>query len=415
MRHNFRVLSLLLFIHVFCPDTSSAQFARKTLKPLVSTPMKQLSATNVFNHSDQYQGEEASVTNSVMETGNQQLAPKRPQATDNPLFLKESLDISCDTTSRYWKMGNQTIYSCWVPKVKFYAFHNGATRLRYAVEYFNPDGSLWYSEPMEQIGNPYTDRDSTVLIESERKSDKHQGKATIATGLYGIKITNTRNSEIVFQGRFKVGKFKTGDPGPAYKNQYNFFVDQDWNLPIGYLWLNYNFFAATPRPCLSMWFKGGLNDSDLEARLYYNGEEIGSTDEGGFFGRQEERYSTSQENPTTHTWRRYEISWANFVALASAEAYIKREAVAAKKRLMQEVPGEYTVKVFYKGAPVREAKFMVGADGMLVDNGIAKQNNFGNLKIIIPIKIIGTLDKWNAATWKTDAFYGNPLAAFTLE
>jgi hypothetical protein len=348
------------------------------------------------------------------ESGSQQLAPKRPRATDQPVFLKETLDISCDTDSRYWKAGNQTIFSSWIPKVKFYVFQNGATKLRYAVEYFNPDGSLWYGEPMEQIGVPNTDGDSTVLVESERKSEKHQGKATTATGLYGIRITNTRNSEVVFQGKFKVGKFKTGDPTPAYKNQFNFFVDQDWNLPIGYLWLNYNFFAATPRPCLSLWFKGGLNDSDLEARLYYNNEEIASTDNGGFFGRQEERYSTRQDNPTTHTWRRYEISWANFVALADPEPYIKREAKAARKRLTQEQPGDYTVKVFYKGAQVREAKFSVGADGLLVDNGIAKQNNFGGQKMIIPIKIIGSLDNWNAATWKTEAFYGNPLTGLNL-
>jgi hypothetical protein len=406
MSNNF-FLALLLIV-IFSCNTGLAQLAIKTMKP----PEAQASTTNADHHLNHNSSEEASLTHPIIELGNQQLAPRRPQATDQPRFLKETLDISCDTADRYWKMGNQTIYSCWVPKVKFYAFHNGVTKLRYAVEYFNPDGSLWYGEPMEQIGNPNKDGDSTVLIESERRSEKHQGKAVIAIGTYGIKITNTRNSEVVFQGKFKVGKFKTSDSSPAYKNQHNYFVDQDWNLPIGYLWLNYNFFAATPRPCLSMWFKGGLNDRDLEARLYYNGEEIGSTDNGGFFGRQEERYSTSQENPTTHTWRRYEISWANFVALADPEPYIKREVIASKKRMMQEMPGDYTVKVFYKGAQVREAKFSVGEDGKLVDNGIAKQNNFGNLKIIIPVKVIGTLDKWNPTTWKAEAFYGNPLTGF---
>lgn len=404
MKNN--LLLALLLITVFRPDMVWAQLSMKT-------PMKPATSTNADNHFMQIHSEEISLTNPTIEMGNQQLAPKRPRATDQPLFLKETLDISCDTNDRYWKMGNQAIYSCWVPKVKFYAFHNGATKLRYAVEYLNPDGSPWYGEPMEQIGNPNPDGDSTVLIESERRSDKHQGKATIAVGIYGIKITNTRAGEVVFQGKFKVGKFKTADTSPAYKNQFNYFVDQDWNIPIGYLWLNYNFFAATPRPCLSMWFKGGLNDSDLEARLYGNGEEIDSTLSGGFFGRQEERYSTRQENPTTHTWRRYEISWANFVAIADPAPYIKQEVKAAKKRIMQEMPGEYTVKVFYKGAPVREAKFSVGADGMLVDNGVAKQNNFGHLKMIIPIKVIGALDKWNAATWKTEAFYGNPLTGFS--
>jgi hypothetical protein len=51
---------------------------------------------------------------------------------------------------------------------------------------------------------------------------------------------------------------------------------------------------------------------------------------------------------------------------------------------------------------------------MLVDNNIAKQNNFADDKIIVPVKIIGTLDKWNATTWRNDAFYDNPLAGFSV-
>ncbi|MEJ7713481.1 MAG: hypothetical protein WKF84_27460 [Pyrinomonadaceae bacterium] len=326
---------------------------------------------------------------------------QRPVPTNNPVFLKSTLDISCETTSHYWKTPNGSINSNWIPKVKFSAFLK-ETKARYAVEYFNPDGSLWYGEPMEQIGAPISGNNWSVLVESERASDKHQGKSTTATGTYGVKITNTRNNETVFQGKFKVGKFKTADTSPTYRNQYNFFVEQDWNIPIGYVWLNYAFSDTAPRVCVSMWFKGGLSGKEFEARLYHNGQEIGSTDNGGLIGSEETRYSTIMENETTHHWLRYDMSWVNFVALADPDA--EQQARFDKKRIMQEMPGEYTVKVFYKGAQVREAKFIVDPDGMLVDNGIAKQNNFDDDKIIVPVKIIGALDKWNAATWKTDAF-----------
>ena len=334
----------------------------------------------------------------------------RPVPTSNPVFLKSTLDISCETMSRYWKTPNGSINSNWIPKVKFYAFLK-ETKARYAVEYFNPDGSLWYGEPMEQIGTPISGNNWSVLIESERASEKHQGKSITATGTYGVKITNTRNNETVFQGKFKVGKFKTADTGPAFRNQYNFFVEQDWNIPIGYVWLNYAFSEAAPRVCVSMWFKGGLSGKEFEARLYRNGQEIDSTDNGGLIGSEETRYSTIMENETTHQWRRYDMSWVNFVALADPEE--ERRIRAEKKLIMQETPGEYTVKVFYKGAQVREASFGVGPDGMLVDNGIAKQNNFADDKVIVPVKIIGALDKWNAAMWMTDAFYGNPLSGFS--
>ncbi len=33
-------------------------------------------------------------------------------------------------------------------------------------------------------------------------------------------------------------------------------------------------------------------------------------------------------------------------------------------------------------------------------------------KVVVPVKVIGTADKWNATAWKTDGFYGNPLTGF---
>ena len=33
---------------------------------------------------------------------------------------------------------------------------------------------------------------------------------------------------------------------------------------------------------------------------------------------------------------------------------------------------------------------------------------------IIPVKVLGNLDKWNPASWKTDAFYRNPLTGFSV-
>ena len=53
-------------------------------------------------------------------------------------------------------------------------------------------------------------------------------------------------------------------------------------------------------------------------------------------------------------------------------------------------------------------KFSI-ADGSYADNGIAKQNKVSTNKMIVPVKVLGAADKWNATAWKTDGFYGNPL------
>jgi len=60
---------------------------------------------------------------------------------------------------------------------------------------------------------------------------------------------------------------------------------------------------------------------------------------------------------------------------------------------------------------VRETKFSV-ADGSYADNGLAKQNRLSTNKVVVPVKVLGAADKWNAAAWKTDGFYGNPLTGF---
>jgi hypothetical protein len=78
------------------------------------------------------------------------------------------------------------------------------------------------------------------------------------------------------------------------------------------------------------------------------------------------------------------------------------------------MPGEYTVKVFYQGQQVRETQFKI-ADGNFVDNGIAKQNGISTDKVLLPVKVMGSVDKWNAATSKTEGFYGNPLMGFSAQ
>ncbi|MGB2751647.1 MAG: hypothetical protein WBC19_06280 [Pyrinomonadaceae bacterium] len=328
-----------------------------------------------------------------------------PTATENPVLLKTTLDIRCDTENRYWKMPTESNYTSWIPQLKFKVRYAGATKLRLMAEYFTPDGKSWFTETLGTNMSNATEK--TVDINSERGSGRFEGKSTIATGLFGVKITDSRDGSVLFQGKFKVGKFKYGPNIPMFKNQNDFFVDQDWNLPIGYVWLNWKDRNA-PAPTVSMWIKGEMRLDDLEARLFYNGEQIATTDDMGAAESVQQRYPNSLENKETHRWELFNFEWYKYKYAANAQG----RNMFRQARFMNDSDGSYAVKVFHKGVQIREASFSV-AGGMIADNGIASSNNFTDGKTIIPVKIMGDKDKWSSATWKADAFYANPLTGFT--
>lgn len=347
-------------------------------------------------------------TNNTSTTTKENFAIK-PQATDKPVLLKTTLDVRADLENRYWKMPNESNFTSWIPQVKFKVFYKSDVRLRYQAEYFLPDGKPWFSETLEP---DMTDQNNqTVEIKSSRAGERFANRSTIAVGTYGVKITNTRDNTVVFEGKFKVNKYKYGPNIPMFKNQYCFYVEQDWNLPIGYIWLKWTGNgAASPLPTASMWIKDDIRSSDLEARLFYNGQEIATTDDMGEAEYSEYRFPNIQENKELTYWRLWNFSWYKVRYAHSKTA----RGSFPQAKFINDMDGEYLVKVFFKGQQIREMKFNVSG-GNLADNGIAKQNNFNDHKIIIPVKIMATTEKWNATAWKTDAFYGNPLVNFSLQ
>ncbi len=328
-----------------------------------------------------------------------------PSGSETPLFLKTTLDVRCDTEARYWKMPGESNYTSWIPQVKFKVRYTGATKLRLVAEYFTPDGKSWFSETLST--NMSNSVEKTIDINSDRGPNRFEGKSTIATGLFGVKISDTRDNSVLFEGKFKVGKFKTGPNIAMFKNQYDFYVDQDWNLPIGYVWLNWKDKNAPP-PTVSIWIKGETRLDDLEGRLFYNGEQIATTDDMGAASSVQQRYPNSLENKETHRWELFDFEWYKFKYAATPTG----RNMFKQARFMNDMDGNYTVKVFHKGVQIREAAFTV-TGGNLADNGFASGNKFHEAKVIIPVKVMGEKDKWNSATWRSDAFYANPLAGFT--
>jgi len=343
---------------------------------------------------------------STAQAGGTKPSYTRPEPPGQPVFLKSSVSVKAHTVHTYWKFPNQSEYSSWIPRVQFDFLYDDSARLRVVAEYFNPDGSSWFSETLRQ---GFLSNDKTVSFQSDSAGELLDTNAVTTTGAYGIKITNSKTGEVVFQGKFKVGKFKDMPNEPRYKNRFDFYVEHDWLLPLGYFGFESSTSWDSPYPTVFLWFKGDVQEKELEARLYYQGEEVATTDAANQadINEGETRLSTSEQSRALHQWRLWEFSWFTFRHRNGS--HLNRPNV----RYTEDNPGEYTVKVFRKGMQVREAKFSVGPGGLFVDSGYAGQIKLINYRIILPVKVMGTQDNWNAAAWKTDAFYGNPLSGFS--
>lgn len=339
------------------------------------------------------------------------------RATSKPLLVRDSVYIQAATHTAYWKTPNVKQTS-WLPKVRFNMFYDWKESLNFTAEYFNPDGTPWYSETLEGDNRS---ADLTVPFTSNRDTNYRirlrDTKSTIATGVFGIKITNSATGEVVFQGKFKVGKFPIQFSRET-RNEY--YVDHDWLMPIGDVSFHFSNFIGEDLGFnfpvqVGMWFKKSLGSTDhgLEGRLFYKGQQIATTKPN----EREDRASEFAVNsPDLHHWRRWEFQWSDRadreVTVDNGGSYHRDNM--PKSFFIDKNPGEYTVKVFHNGVQVREAKFTVGADGKVVDGGYQKPGYLTYHKVLIPVTIIGNSEKWNAAAWKTEAFYGNPMTGFSL-
>lgn len=159
---------------------------------------------------------------------------------------------------------------------------------------------------------------------------------------------------------------------------------------------------------VAMWFRGELDNTKLAAYLFYNGKQIGSTKEQtGGAGYDAAIFANASEGNTR--WERWAFSWG---LVRGWNADTSSANNTSQMFFLNRNPGEYEVKVLRDGDLARSAKFTVGPDGKLVDNGITQKNSLGGLAMILPVKVIGAGDgQWDPNAWK-DAFYGNPLSGF---
>ena len=336
--------------------------------------------------------------------------PQRP--TNVPMFLRSSVYVQTVIKDEYWKAPGQRNYTSWVPKIRFNHFYSNEKELNYLVEYFNPDGSPWYSEKLEQ------DRQSaerTVLFQSPSPwGGVIDTKATVATGVFSFKITNQDTKEVLYQGKFKVGKFSRANR-PDEKNKFDFFVDHDWLMPFAMIGFHHSLDEVGAMPLLvSVWIKGPVDASDLEGRVFYKGQQIASTKDGesGASDYDERASGFAVAFAPQNYWKRWQFQWNN---LRVDNNGTFNHDYYPKAHYADKNPGDYTVKIYRNGEQIRELGFAIGADGKIVIPAYMNQIFLPYYRITLPVKVFGTGEKWNLTAWKNEAFYGNALTGFAVQ
>ena len=329
---------------------------------------------------------------------------------DAPTIAKDSIQVTAFTVNFY--KGNYDNWS-WLPQLKF--------RVNGPIE----SGSQLYAEFRTPAG-PWVKFDcETGTIQKgywwktecggrdigEEKGIQYTGPVD-----FTIKMRNelAGTDATLFTGKMKVSKAHTNEVGPKAVNKWVYFVDHDWNLPIGYVYLTPAdvFGWKMPDFHVAFWVRG--EPVRFDPHLFYQGKEVGKQ----FLDGTEVGHASCEaviENGTTHyvedavpqkaKWSRVECDFPNIKGSNTSGEAQEIFTLAAN-------PGDYEFKLLWNNKLARSIKFTVQPGGKF-DNGIATANKLGSDIVIVPVQIIGDQDgNWNRTAWQTDAFYGNPLTGF---
>jgi hypothetical protein len=336
---------------------------------------------------------------------------------DQPTIAKDSLQVTAFTLNVFHK--NYDNWS-WVPRLEFRVNGPIASGSQLFAEFTIPGVGPWV-----KFDCPTGDTQPGRWWKSECGArDIAEDKGSTYTGPvdFTIKIRNELAgpaAKTLFTGKAKVGKVHSNEHGPKAVNKFVYFVDQDWNLPIGYVFTSADDVSGWDFPMLHVAFWARGDATRFEPHLFFQGHEVGKkyfgNDEVGKAGCDAETEDGTTQFvddavPQKAKWARVNCSFPN------VHSWDRRQGQGAgmfgPPYLLKDNPGEYEFKVVWNNHLARSIKFTVTADGKF-DNGIATANHLGTARVVVPVQVIGDQDgAWDRAAWRTSAFYGNPLTGF---
>ncbi len=354
-------------------------------------------------------------------------------AQEGPSIQKDTLYVTAYTVAEY--RGNFDMWS-WLPKVEFRVKGPIESGDQLFVEVSLPGRGVWVKFDCE---TSETSADSHSKVECGGRDDIPEDKSVTTAGpvSFAIKLRNPLSEKGVttlFSGKAKVMKSRSNEHGPKAVNKFVFYVDHDWTLPIGYVYLAPGSAGGWDQPQLEavFWARGDFSSSpggpkpafsSIGAHLLYQGKEVGLIFLDGdpiyraSCGPEhtlETTRTVSETVPQQGKWTRVECKFVSVWGWnKTGEDRKPLPGETGRPHVLAGNPGEYELKILASGRLARSMKFTVAEDGTIVDNGIAKANKLGSDKVIVPVKFTGTPDGvWNKLAWKTEAFYGNPLTGF---
>jgi hypothetical protein len=191
--------------------------------------------------------------------------------------IKNTVFVRTYRDTLYWKAPGINDFWNWTPGIEFSLTGPIPRGNQLSVEFTMPDGKPWFSEDLH-TENVQEGQISSAFSTIPGHADKN---GILTTGTFGFKIIlkngleNTQKE--LYRGKFTVNKIYRGNGLPQFKNQNEYYVEQDWVMPIGYLGYNFAVNAEAPPIWASMWFRGENTTEKLQGFLFCNGKQISST------------------------------------------------------------------------------------------------------------------------------------------
>jgi hypothetical protein len=336
-------------------------------------------------------------------------------AQDAPQVIKSTLYVTNRKDLVYWPnpKAKEPQYNTWTwsPRIKFDVRGPLTGGSQIIVDFMYPDGKKWLSENCE---TPELAKDIASPISCLDFSEK---QGIIKTGAFKFKIHVKNelegNDQTIYSGRFIVNKFHVGNNLATFKNQFEYYVEQDWVLPMGYATFAVKKASYSEDleydevPVYKLWLKKEEDTYNLAGYLYYKGNQIASTKDMGMVSDHESMYPPGDDK---------DRNWGLFGFRFYKVHYFMTDPEKRQENYfyMNENPGEYELKVLRSGKLVRSMKFSFGTDGKIVNPVNFWEFKYGGeWRVLLPVKVIGNSDgNWNKAMWKTDMFYGSPYPGF---
>jgi hypothetical protein len=409
----------VLALTITCFQSAEAQFKIKV--PKIGKPKEEQKKElpTIEQPETEQPTEERSPTtpsNKPSRTNASTPAPNKAAATE-PSIAKDSVQVTPATSGNYHK--NYEIWS-WYPMMSFRVDGPTASGSQFYAEYNIPGaGVVKFDCRTSQLaaGEWFNVKDCSA---PEEQSTTYTGMVSFA-----IKMRNELEGadRTLFTGKTKILKAHSNEAqGPKTVNHYVYYTDHDWNLPIGYVYLEASSGSvgmARPVINVAFWLRGEMGT--LEPHLFYQGKEVGKK----FYSGEEVGKpicDTEVDNGTTQyvadnvpqkaKWTRVHCTFNNVFGFNKTG---ETSNMFGDFYTLDKNPGEYEFKLLWNNHLARSIKFTVKPDGSF-DNGIATANKLGSDRVIVPVQIIGDQDgPWDKTVWKTGAFYGNPLNGFTWQ